>query len=314
MTTTATERPTLSRTEARALPVGTRVEYRRYSTEGWVTGTIADSAVLTTRDPESASRYALIRSDGNEGWPDGGSRYWFADSDHMVRLIDAPDAFTFGQTVTARVGGETFTGIVRGKYAPEGESAPSWLVCADDLPRNRAPYASHQTRTVSPRFTYAEDYPRDVAYEDAPIGVWVGEAELSAAVAAATEATTPTTPAGPDPVALRVLRIIGEAMAETSDRHEWCGEYERILDNLIDTLPSGEYRDAFSDAAHRDREYRVAVEWTVSGTYYVNVTASSEDAAVSEVQDDPSGYVDWYSLRGSVDSSDVEFGEVYDAE
>jgi hypothetical protein len=86
----------------------------------------------------------------------------------------------------------------------------------------------------------------------------------------------------------RDLAIIGDSLRETADRQEWCGEYERHLEQLLGQL-SHHSDDILREHAERAQDYTVRV------TYVTTVRASSREAAIEEVQEchDWSSYADW---------------------
>lgn len=93
----------------------------------------------------------------------------------------------------------------------------------------------------------------------------------------------------------RDVRVIGEAVKDTSNRHEWCGEYDRHVRDLLDSgrlSPIG--YEAFQESATREQDYRVTVRLVIETS--VSVTAQSSDAAAEIVGDDVSSYVDRYDL------------------
>jgi hypothetical protein len=87
----------------------------------------------------------------------------------------------------------------------------------------------------------------------------------------------------------RDLAIIGDSLKETAERQEWCGEYERHLEQLLGKL-SGYSDDILREHAERAQDY-----YTVRVTYTTTVRASSRAAAIEEVQEchDWSSYADW---------------------
>lgn len=91
------------------------------------------------------------------------------------------------------------------------------------------------------------------------------------------------------------IRAIGQALKETADRNEWCGEYDRQVANLIDSGALSTMGAAtLQEVALREQEYRVEVEVTIRTS--VVVTAMDEDSAADIVRDDPSSYIDPYAL------------------
>lgn len=93
----------------------------------------------------------------------------------------------------------------------------------------------------------------------------------------------------------RDVRTIGEAVRETADRHEWCGEYDRHVQNLLNSgtlSPIGV--EAFREAALREQDYLVSL--TITLNVSARVTASDADSAAEIVTDDPSSYIDRYSF------------------
>jgi hypothetical protein len=89
----------------------------------------------------------------------------------------------------------------------------------------------------------------------------------------------------------RDLATIGTSLKETADRHEWCGEYERHLEELLGQL-STHSDDILREHAERAQDYTVRV------TYSTTVRASSESAAIEQAQEEMDGdtivfYGDW---------------------
>lgn len=93
----------------------------------------------------------------------------------------------------------------------------------------------------------------------------------------------------------RDVRVIGEAVKETANRHEWCGEYDRHVRDLLDSgqlSPTG--HEVFSEAALREQDYLVSL--TVTLNVSARVTASDSDHAAEIVSEDPSSYIDRYEI------------------
>lgn len=94
------------------------------------------------------------------------------------------------------------------------------------------------------------------------------------------------------------LTIIGEALKETADRHEWCDTYDQSVSDVVARL-SYMGQDTFREAAIRSQEYVVRFSGSVT------ITASSADAAAEEFSSDPTSYIDTYGL--SVDEVEADY-------
>lgn len=94
------------------------------------------------------------------------------------------------------------------------------------------------------------------------------------------------------------LTIIGEALKETADRHEWCDTYDQSVSDVVGRL-SYAGSDVFREAAIRTQEYVVRFSGSVT------LTASSADAAAEEFSSDPTSYIDTYGL--SVDEVEADY-------
>ena len=88
------------------------------------------------------------------------------------------------------------------------------------------------------------------------------------------------------------LEVIGRRLHKEAEDRDWCEEYGEILDEVGAEMSYMSY--ALMDAARVEREYTFVVEVPVTGVVQkrVTVTASSYDAAVEAVKDDPESYVD----------------------
>ena len=107
---------------------------------------------------------------------------------------------------------------------------------------------------------------------------------------------------------LRDLSTIGEALRDTAERHEWCGEYDSEVDNLLPHL-SDYGRETFRESAQVSRERDFTVSFTVTLTGSTTVTASSDEEASEMVGENIGEYLDRYSA--SVD--DVTIDDVEEA-
>lgn len=229
--TTTTTTTTLSIAEARALPVGTRVEVSLYGDGVWQPATIS-----------SIAQHEGLRDTA----PD--------NTDYVLVLLDNPhDGW-----------GSTYTSV------PSGKSL-RWV---------------DHIRTVSE-----------------------GEAT-----------TSPAEPTGPTvslAVARGILSLIGEELANTAERSEWCGEYENRVIDLVYSLRANYGTravgliDAFEESARRQRSYDVVVDYTVSGSVTVTVDARNEEDAREKVQEDLWSYIDSYTVRDNVDMDSLDVSEVY---
>jgi hypothetical protein len=211
---------------------------------------------------------------------------------------------TFGDVVTVRDTGyspqreatATVSAII-----PPSEGATDTFVMLSDFPTgpNEWPYPYRQGSSRDARAAYAPDV---FANNDAL--VWWFNANQIVNVVRANDATDPS-----EADALRAelanvrrllsqsLTTIGESLAATANRREWCDEYESHLDRLLSALPYQEgIRETLNAAASRQREYEVCIHYTVSGTTTVTVSASDEDSAAELVSSDPWNYVDSYAL------------------
>ena len=86
----------------------------------------------------------------------------------------------------------------------------------------------------------------------------------------------------------QILEIIGNRLIEEADVRGWCSQFDEIIDEVNDKLPSG------WALPNREKEYEVEVQvqgWA-STTYTVTVTARSAEDAQSLVDDDPDAFFD----------------------
>lgn len=94
------------------------------------------------------------------------------------------------------------------------------------------------------------------------------------------------------------VRAIGAALKETADRREWCDQYDRAVEDLVERL-SSLGAEALSESAIRTREWHVEVP--VVATVCVPVTAASEDEAEQYARDMWRDYLDRYGLDLDLD-------------
>jgi hypothetical protein len=105
----------------------------------------------------------------------------------------------------------------------------------------------------------------------------------------------------------RDVAAIGYALAETAERHEWCGEYDEAVESLVPQL-SETARATFRDAATVDRNRPFTLDVTVTASVSVTVEARSEDDAQELFGDDPHSFLPY---AGGYDIEDVEVRECY---
>lgn len=87
------------------------------------------------------------------------------------------------------------------------------------------------------------------------------------------------------------LTRLGEDIKDTADRNEWCGEYDRLLDEALSRLRSQVVLDSFGEAARRQSDFTV----TFTATQTVTVTARNELDALDEARE----MIDAYSWEES---------------
>jgi hypothetical protein len=221
---------------------------------------------------------------------------------------------TFGDRVTYNYGSGNYVGTVRGHFVPagvgvdgEGNARDSWFVTADRVSA-APPYA------YAPPLTTGNEYSWQDGYTPATgeVGQWVRSNELQPAPDAATVDPSAHQEALDTITRLRaelseqtalvttahdVVRSIGEALAETADRSEWCEEYESKVERLLGNLPArGGFASTFGDAANRSHDYRVYFTGTVV------VAGRNADQAREAFNDLYVGDLDGYTLE----ISDVE--------
>lgn len=241
----------------------------------------------------------------------------------MTDTITETRPFAIGDRVTYSEGGRDYTGTVRGIYhaggigndgTPAGQDDSLFVVGSEW----RGDYALSTGRQGGDR-TFAPDAqddeqghwvavrwdnPRHAEPEPEPEPPTAAALSESAAQVTALEAQVSDLSAQVA-AAHNVLSRIGEALRETADRSEWCGEYDRQLAALADSLPNRYgFTDSFRETAQREREWEVCVHWTESSDYSTTVTvaASSLEDAIAQVENDPDAYVD----RGYASPNDTE--------
>jgi hypothetical protein len=92
----------------------------------------------------------------------------------------------------------------------------------------------------------------------------------------------------------RDLAIIGDSLKETADRQEWCGEYERHLEELLGKL-SGYSDDILREHAERAQDYTVTVTFTTT------VRATSVEDAIEQAQE---GAMEYDAYMGNWDAEE----------
>jgi hypothetical protein len=102
------------------------------------------------------------------------------------------------------------------------------------------------------------------------------------------------------------LAVIGEALAETAERHEWCSEYDDHVANLTPRL-SVDGRDVFATAAEVNRVRAFTVTVSVTATVDVTVEARNADEARESFYEDPHAYLPY---AGGYDIDETEISEV----
>jgi hypothetical protein len=284
----------------------------------------------TASDAESMTNYVLLRFADSEHAPHGawqdrgygteGRFYWVNRSNEALARVE-PETYVpqIGDRVIATKGGDRRVGTV---YATQREATTDtrvefvWVggtaeagwdaeyrLTSFDILRE---YGPSSVRTIS------ENVPEDVR------GQWYyvlqSDTVTPAPVAQeqAQEATE-TPEESPEVQSLRAqlsasqesverlrdtiramqrdLATIGTSLKETADRQEWCGEYERHLEELLGQL-STHSDDILREHAERAQDYTVRV------TYSTTVRASSESAAIEQAQEEMDGdtivcYGDW---------------------
>jgi hypothetical protein len=291
-------------TDTQPLAVGDRVSFR--------------GALATVVDVEerfsSGTPLRLLRYDDDTNppadcsWGDsdrGPGRYWWVTPDNAnLERVAAPEPYAprLGDRVTVPTDGDNRAqGRIYATYSTPVLEV--WVGSVDNADQWAYPFAE----VVSPGAPYA-------VADDAPEGTrgrWFSVSLVQPDASDEAPSVAVEAPAeSPEVAALRLraeraeslaesrrevivsferdLAIIGDSLKETADRQEWCGEYERHLEQLLGQL-SGYSDDILREHAERAQDYTVRV------TYTTTVRASSREAAIEEVQEchDWSSYADW---------------------
>jgi hypothetical protein len=244
----------------------------------------------------------------DRGYPseDGSVYYWVGRTDRrMARVEPEPYAPRLLDKVNVTEDGWDYPGTI---YATTGSPVRHVWVSNDDSTQNVWGYPFADVSDASGETTAAPTS----SVPDGTRGHWVTVPEVAPRETSEEGPSGPAeTPAeSPEVTALKaeVERLqrqistqfsricdlqndvgkIGDALKATAERHEWCGEYEEHLEDLLNSLSSASV-DILRDHAER------ATDYTVTVTYTTTVRASNSDAAIEEVQEnhDWTGYADW---------------------
>jgi ABC-type amino acid transport substrate-binding protein len=177
----------------------------------------------------------------------------------------------WGYPLTDVTNGGTATDVVVSDSAPEGTRG-HWVSVSEVAPRDtseEAPSVVAEAPAESPEVTALK-------------------AQLSAAEGRESTLKHVITSMERD------LAIIGDSLKETADRHEWCGQYEEHLEELLGKL-SGYSGDILREHAER------AQDFTVTVTFTTTVRATDRDNAIEQAQE---GAMEYDAYMGNWDAEE----------
>jgi hypothetical protein len=283
-------------TDTQPLNVGDRVTYKG-----------ATAAVFALEDGGDGAMRLLRYDEGQDlpagySWADtsrGPGRFWwvYPNDSSLERVAPEPYTPRLGDRVTVPTDGDnraqgriyaTYSTPVSEVWVGSAEGSDSfcypWSELAADGPWER--YSDDVPEGTRGRWFSVSLVQPDTS-EEAPSVVAEAPAEspevaaLKAQLSAAEgrESTLKHIIAQME----RDLAIIGDSLKETADRHEWCGQYEEHLEELLGKL-SGYSDDILREHAERAQDYTVTVTFTTS------VRATDPNDAIEQAQESAMEY------------------------
>jgi hypothetical protein len=282
-------------TDIQPLAVGDRVTYRGHN------ATVTEPCA----DDDGMDSYALLRFTDSEhapsgAWPDrrypseDGSVYFWVhrSSEDMERVAPEPYAPKLGDRVTVPADGDnraqgriyaTYSTPVSEVWVGSADGSDSfcypWSELAADGPWER--YSDVVPEGTRGRWFSVSHVQPDTS-EEAPSVAAEAPAEspeVTALKAEVERAHARTRALQAEVSAMRSdVAIIGDSLKETADRQEWCGEYERHLEELLGKL-SGYSDDILREHAERAQDYTVTVTFTTT------VRATDRNDAIEQAQE-----------------------------
>jgi hypothetical protein len=298
-------------TDTQPLAVGDRVSFR---------GALATVVEVEEHEHRNGSEHALrlLKYDDGQNLSDGYSwgdsdrgpgRYWWVtpDNANIERVAPEPYAPRLGDRVTVPTDGDsraqgriyaTYSTPVSEVWVGSAEGSDSfcypWSEVRADGPWERYSDVPEGTRgrwfgvsSVQP--DTSEEAPSEAAEASAESPEMTAlKAQLSAAEGR--ESTLKHVIQSME----RDLAIIGDSLKETADRHEWCGQYEEHLEELLGKL-SGYSDDILREHAERAQDYTVTVTFTTT------VRATDRNDAIEQAQE---GAMEYDAYMGNWDAEE----------